>query len=124
MILPISKAFQALKTRIDCIANHQSGELPLATYNKKNSQTIFFFGEDYLIQERAEDAKQASNVHGKKVLSLEECLNCFDERLLQCQEYGRDKVKKEQEMREMSKQQMNKQIDQNAAARQRSNVQY
>ena len=85
MILPISKAFQALKTRIDCIANHQNAgiELPLAVYNQKNAQTIFFFGEDYLMKEKAEEAKKAS-VNGKKVLSLEECLNCFDERLLQC----------------------------------------
>lgn len=36
-------------------------------------------------------------------LSLEECLDCFDERLLQCQEYTRMKVKEELEMKEMSK---------------------
>jgi hypothetical protein len=98
MILPISKAFQALKTRIDCIANHQSTniELPLAVYNQKSAQTIFFFGEDYLMKEKAEEARLATlNNNGKKVLSLEECLNSFDERLLQCQEYTRNKVKHE-----------------------------
>jgi hypothetical protein len=32
MILPISKAFQSLKTRLECISNHYGGsfELPLA----------------------------------------------------------------------------------------------
>ncbi len=61
MILPISKAFQALKTRIDCIANHQNAslELPLAVYNQKESKTIFFFGEDYLIKSTIAEAKAA-----------------------------------------------------------------
>lgn len=83
MILPISKAFQALKTRIDCIANHQNTqlELPLAVFNQKSAQTIFFFGEDYLMKATAAEAKAATNGFA---LSLEECLECFDDRLLQC----------------------------------------
>jgi hypothetical protein len=43
-------------------------------------------------------------------LSLEECLDFFDERLLQCQEYTRMKVKQELDMKEMSKN-VSKQID-------------
>ena len=43
-------------------------------------------------------------------LSLEECLDCFDDRLLQCQDYTRKKVKLELEMKEMSRN-VSKQID-------------
>jgi hypothetical protein len=72
MILPISKAFQALKTRLDCISTHHAGsfELPLASYNAKNAQTIFFFGEDYIIKQTKQEAEGC----GLPSLSLEECL--------------------------------------------------
>ena len=45
------------------------------------------------------EAKAASTY----CLSLEECLDCFDDRLLQCQDYTRKKVKLELEMKEMSR---------------------
>lgn len=88
MILPISKAFQSLKTRLDCISNHYGGsfELPLAT--KTIGQKTYFFGEDYAMKATIEEAAAAGN----SALSLEECLNHFDERLLQCQEYYREKA--------------------------------
>ena len=44
----------------------------------------------------AKEAKEAKESSGTNYcLSLEECLECFDERLLQCQEYTRRKVKQE-----------------------------
>jgi len=51
MILPISKAFDSLKTRLECISNHGSFELPLATHKQFN-----FFGEDYKMAATAEEA--------------------------------------------------------------------
>ena len=42
MILPISKSFQALKTRLDCIS-YAPFELPLESGDKISR----FFGEDY-----------------------------------------------------------------------------
>jgi len=54
-------------------------------YNTKNAQTIFFFGEDYIMKANTEEAEAFAKVNGgRKALSLEECLSCFDERLLQC----------------------------------------
>jgi len=69
MILPLSKAFQALKTRLDCISTHHAGsfELPLASYNARNAQTIFFFGEDYIMKQTQQEAEGA----GVPALSLE-----------------------------------------------------
>ena len=77
MILPISKAFQSLKTRLDCISNHYGGsfELPLAA--KTSSQKTYFFGEDYDMKMTVDEAQ---SVPGS--LSLEECLNHFDERVV------------------------------------------
>jgi hypothetical protein len=82
MILPISKAFQALKTRLDCISStgYSTLEVPLSSYNAKNAQTLFFFGEDYLMKQTKEEA-QASKV---PALSLEDCLQSFDDSLIQC----------------------------------------
>ena len=74
MILPISKSFQSLKTRLECI-NFATFELPLAPNHKVHR----FFGEDY-------------NMEGSD-LTLEECLNCFDERLVLLQEYFRQREK-------------------------------
>jgi|LauGreDrversion4_2_1035121.scaffolds.fasta_scaffold127882_1 hypothetical protein len=86
-------------------------DLPLAVFNQKTSQTIFFFGEDYIMKPTAKEAKEAKESSGTNYcLSLEECLECFDERLLQCQEYTRRKVKQEIEMKEMSKN-VSKQLD-------------
>jgi hypothetical protein len=91
MILPISKAFNSLKTRLDCISNTYGGsfELPLAVSTKSKG---FFFGEDYKIAGTIDEAKQSPGF-----ISVEECLNYFDERLVQCQEYFREKLIKEQQ---------------------------
>lgn len=91
MILPISKSFQFLKTRLDCISNTYGGsfELPLAVSSKSSG---YLFGEDYLIKGTIQEAQAV-----KGALSLEECLNTFDEKLVQCQEYFRDKHQKEQQ---------------------------
>lgn len=59
MILPISKSFQSLKTRLECISV-ASFELPLGGNQKAKD----FFGEDY-------NAKD----------NIEECLKCFDEKM-------------------------------------------
>jgi hypothetical protein len=94
MILPISKAFQSLKTRLDCISNHYGGsfELPLlATGRSTFSLQANFFGEDFKMRQGG-----ASSISGQEEsedsLSLEECLTSFDERLIQCNEYFREKA--------------------------------
>lgn len=59
MILPISKSFQSLKTRLECI-NVAGFEMPLG----QGQNAKLFFGEDYDME--------------KGPLKLEDCLKCFD----------------------------------------------
>ncbi|CDW77902.1 vac14 family protein [Stylonychia lemnae] len=82
MILPISKSFQSLKTRLECI-NVATFELPLA----QNQQASDFFGEDY------------------SGLEINECLKCFDDKLEQIQEFYKNR---EEEMRKQKQQMQGK----------------
>jgi len=66
MLLPISKAFQSLKTRLECI-NVATFEMPMGV----NKDPKHFFGDDY-------------DMHKSDVkINIEECLHCFDEKLVQ-----------------------------------------
>lgn len=95
MILPISKAFQSLKTRLDCISNHYGGSFELPLAQKTSSQKTYFFGEDYNMKATIEEAIAQVKDGGASVLSLEECLNNFDDRLIQCNAYFREMAQKE-----------------------------
>ena len=70
MILPISKSFQSLKTRLECI-NVAGFEMPLG----QNQNPKSFFGEDYDLMDGP--------------LKLESCLKCFDDKQQQYQDYER-----------------------------------
>ncbi len=71
MILPISKAFQSLKLRLECISVAQY-ELPLLP--KTNSKDLF-----------GEDPAEVNKI------PLEEYLKCFDDRIAEIQEFFRKK---------------------------------
>lgn len=71
MILPISKAFQALKLRLECITAAQY-EMPL----QPKTNVKDYFGED-------------PNAQSK--ITVEEYLKCFDQRLVEIQEFFKRK---------------------------------
>lgn len=87
MILPISKSFQSLKTRLECI-NVASFELPMGS----NQNPSAFFGQDYNMSgsEVSNSTPKNGKVNGALAigeLKIEECLKCFDEKAKQIQDY-------------------------------------